>query len=108
MPIERPPDVPLGMPSLGALQMAIDAMGRHYVLPETMEHPAVRSECMRFAYLIQAYGLASTRPAPRHARIEEPPDAGSLQCASTPPFRDCSRHFGRMNQYGQTRELVDA
>ena len=51
--------MPLGMPSTEALQMATDAMRRHYVLPETMEHPAVRSECLRLAYLIQAYGLAS-------------------------------------------------
>ena len=108
MPIERPPDMRLGMPSPGALQMAIDAMGRHYVLPETMEHPAVRSECMRFAYLIQAYGLASTRPAPRHDRIEEPPDARSLQCGPTVPLRASSRHSGRMTQSSRTRELIDA
>ena len=58
--------MPLGMPSPEALQMATDAMRRHYVLPETMEHPAVRSECLRLAYLIQAYGLASTKPKSQH------------------------------------------
>jgi hypothetical protein len=55
--------VSLGTPAPEALQMATDAMRRHYVLPETMEHPAVRSECLRLAYLIQAYDLASTKPA---------------------------------------------
>ena len=46
--------------------MATVAMRRHYVLPETIEHPAVRSECLRLAYLIQAYGLASTKSEPQH------------------------------------------
>ena len=59
MPIERPHDAPLGMPSPEALQMATDAIRRRYVLPETMQHPEVRSECLRLAYLIQAFGLAS-------------------------------------------------
>ena len=108
MPIERPPDVPLGMPSLGALQMAIDAMGRHYVLPETMEHPAVRSECLRLAYLIQAYGLASTKPESQDDATEKQRDGGSLQCAPTPPFRDSSRQSGRVTPSSRTRELVDA
>ena len=45
--------------------MACDAMRRHYLLPETMEHPAVRAECLRLAYLIQAYGLAPTMPKPQ-------------------------------------------
>ena len=74
MSIKRPHDVPLGMPSPEALQMASDAMRRHYVLPETMEHPAVRAECLRLAYLIQAYGLASTKPKPQ----EKPRDAYTL------------------------------
>ena len=65
MPIERPHDLPLGMPSPEALQMATDAIRRHCVLPETMHHPAISFECMRLAYLIQAYGLASTRPEPQ-------------------------------------------
>jgi hypothetical protein len=60
MPIERPHDAPLGMPSPEALQMATEAIRRRYVLPETMQHLVVRSECMRLAYLIQAYGLATT------------------------------------------------
>jgi hypothetical protein len=72
MPIERPNDVPFGMPSPEALQMAIDAMRRDYVLPETLEHPAVRSECLRLAYLIQAYGLASTTPEPPHEGTGKP------------------------------------
>ena len=74
MSIERPHDVPLGMPSPEALQMACDAMRRHYLLPETMEHPAVRAECLRLAYLIQAYGLAPTMPKPQ----EQPRDAYTL------------------------------
>ena len=59
-PIERPciTDEPMGLPSPEALQMATDVIRRRYVLPETMERPEVRSECMRLAYLIMAYGLA--------------------------------------------------
>jgi hypothetical protein len=88
MPIERPRDVPLGMPSPEALRAATDAMRRRYVLPETMEHPAVRSECLRLAYLIQAYGLASTKPESQHERQRSlpdrdaavrPPDSGRLR-----------------------------
>ena len=57
MPIERPHHAPLGMPSPEAMQMATDAIRRRYVPPETMQHPEVRSQCMRLAYLIQAFGL---------------------------------------------------
>jgi hypothetical protein len=92
MLIERPRDVPLGMPSTEALQMAIDAMRRHYVLPETMEHPAVKAECLRLAYLIQAYGLASTRPEPQHVETEKPREA------NTP---------GRHLNSGRLRQLID-
>ena len=92
MLIERPCDVPLGMPSTEALQMATDAMRRHYVLPETMEHPAVRSECLRLAYLIQAYGLASTKPEPQHAGTEKPPDVDTAV---------------RHRDLGRLRQLVD-
>jgi hypothetical protein len=63
------------MPSAEALQMAIDAMRRHYVLPETMEHPAVKAECLRLAYLIQAYGLASIKSDPQRTGTEKPRDA---------------------------------
>ena len=74
MLIEYSGDATLGMPSPEALRMASDAMRRHYVLPETMEHPAVRAECLRLAYLIQAYGLAPTMPKPQ----EKPRDAYTL------------------------------
>jgi hypothetical protein len=70
MLIERPLDVPFGMPSPEALQLATAIIRQRYVLPETMQHPQVRSECFRFAYLIQAYGLASTNSAPRHQDIK--------------------------------------
>jgi hypothetical protein len=59
MTIECPHDVPFGMPSPEALQLATEDICRRYVLPETMQHPQVRSECMRLAYIIQAYGLAA-------------------------------------------------
>jgi hypothetical protein len=68
MPIE-PHEVPLGMLSPEALQMATDATRRCYVLPETMQHPEVRAECMELAHLVQAFGLASTKPAPHHDEI---------------------------------------
>jgi hypothetical protein len=63
---ERPHNAPFGMPSPEALQLATDAIRRRYVLPETMQHPQVRSECMRLAYMIQAYGLAGTAPLGEH------------------------------------------
>jgi hypothetical protein len=108
MSIEHPHDMPLGMPSPEALQMAIGAMGRHYVLPETMQHPVVRSECLRLAYLIQAYGWASTTPQRQDDVTEEPRDAGSLRCAPTVSFPDSSRGSGRMTQNSRTCELIDA
>ena len=108
MPRERLRDPTLGMPSPEALRMATDAMRRYYVLPETMEHPAVRSECLRLAYLIQAYGLASTKPESQDDATEEQHYCRSLRCAPTAPFRDYSRHLGRVNQNNQTRELVAA
>jgi hypothetical protein len=77
-------------------------MRRHYVLPETMEHPAVRSECLRLAYLIQAYGLASTKPEQRHDRTEE-------RSYATAPFRDSSPQLERVTpSSSRTCELVDA
>jgi hypothetical protein len=48
---------PMGRPSREALQLAPNVVRQRYVLAETMEHPEVRSECMRLAYLIMAYGL---------------------------------------------------
>lgn len=57
---KRPHDEPFGMPSVEALKMATGCIRRRYVLPETMEHPQVRAECLHLAYLIQAYGLAAT------------------------------------------------
>ena len=77
------------MPSTEALQMATDAMRRHYVLPETMEHPAVRSECLRLAYLIQAYGLASTKPEPQRAGTEKPQDVDTVRHHNL----DCQRQL---------------
>jgi hypothetical protein len=57
---ERPHDERFGMPSPEALKTATALIRRRYLLPDTMQHPQVRSECMRLAYLIQAYGLAAT------------------------------------------------
>jgi hypothetical protein len=108
MSIERPHDVPLGRPSPEAMQIATDAMSRHYVLSETMQHPVVRSECLRLAYLIQAYGWASTTPERQDGGTEEPRDAGSFQYAPKASFRDSSRESGRMTQSIRTPELVDA
>jgi hypothetical protein len=51
-------DEPMGLPSPEALQLATNVVRQRYVLPETMEHPQVRSECMRLAYMIMACGLA--------------------------------------------------
>jgi len=59
-PIERPciTNEPMGLPSPEALRLATAVIRRRYALPETMDHPQVRSECMRLAYMIMAYGLA--------------------------------------------------
>jgi hypothetical protein len=62
MPANPLPDEPMGMPSPEALKLATDVVRRRYVLPETMDHPAVRSECMRLAYLIMAYDLVPHSP----------------------------------------------
>jgi CheY-like chemotaxis protein len=56
-------DTPLGMPPPEALRMATEAMCKHYIMPETRNHPVVRSECMRLAYTLFAYGLVPTKPA---------------------------------------------
>jgi hypothetical protein len=108
MLIEYSGDAPLGMPSPEALRMASDAMRRHYVLPETMEHPAVRSECLRLAYLIQAYGLASTKPELQDDVTEKQRDGGSQRFAPTPAFPDRRRHSRRLTQDSRTREPIDA
>jgi hypothetical protein len=50
------------MPSAEALRLATGAVRLRYVLPETMLHPQVRSECMRLAYFIQACGMGSAIP----------------------------------------------
>ena len=73
MPIERPHDAPLGMPSPEALQMATDATRCCYVLPETMQHPEVMSQCLQLAYLIQSYGLMTANAEPRHVKPDKPP-----------------------------------
>ena len=96
MRVERPHEVSLGTPSLGAVQLATDAIGRHYE-PETMQHPQVRSECMRLAYLIQAFGLASTKPMPPHVKY-----------AVSPRHCDTSQHQCRMGRSDRTRELGEA
>lgn len=54
-------EMPLGMPSPEALQMAAEAMGKHYIMPETMDHPAIRSACMRLAYTLMAFGLVPSK-----------------------------------------------
>lgn len=88
MLIERPRDVPFGMPSPEAFQLATDVIRRRYVLPETMQHPRVRSECIRLAYLIQAYGLASTNSPPRQQEINNIKILDSSECAATVRFRN--------------------
>ena len=70
MRVERPREVSLGTPYLGAVQVATDAIGRHYE-PETMQHAQVRSECMRLACLIQAFGLATAKSEPSHVTVSQ-------------------------------------
>ena len=65
-PIERASQAPepYGLPSPEAIQLANNFLLRRYALPETLQHPEVRSECLRLAYMIQAYGLAVPHPPP--------------------------------------------
>jgi hypothetical protein len=101
MPVERPHDVPFGMPSPEALQIATDAIRRRYALPETMQHPEVRSECTRLAYLIQAYGLASAKSEPRHVKPDKSPLYAVSPRRRPPPLRG-------MVRMERTRELAEA
>ena len=108
MPTERPHDTPLGMPSPEALQMATDATRRCYVLPETMQHPEVRSECLRLAYLIQSYGLTTANAEPRHVKPDKPPLYAVSPRQRPPPLRrDATQHQCRVVRSDETRELAD-
>jgi len=71
MPVWAYDGIALGMPSREALRVATDAMRSRYVLPETLQHHEVRSECLRLAYFIHAYGLTSAAPASRRYRSEK-------------------------------------
>jgi CheY-like chemotaxis protein len=64
------PDSSIGPLSAEALQIATDAISRHYVLPETRWHPAIQSASMELAYLLMAYGLVSTKLEPTAIRSE--------------------------------------
>ena len=55
-------------PSPEALHLATAVIQRGYILPETMEHPVVKSETINLAFLIMAWGLAPTGAACRAAR----------------------------------------
>jgi len=100
MPTERPHDTPLGMPSPEALQMATDATRCCYVLPETMQHPEVMSQCLWLAYLIQSYGLMTANAEPRHVKPDKPPHAVSPR-RRPPALRNIVRS-------DRTRELAEA
>ena len=77
MPFQGYDVILLGMPSPEALLAATNAMRSRCVLPETLQHHEVKSECLRLAYLIQAYGLTSTAPASRRDRSEKLSDGAS-------------------------------
>lgn len=94
-------DVPLGMPSPEALQMATGAIRRRYVLPETMQHPEVRSECLRLAYLVQSYGLTTANAEPRHVKPDKPPLYAVSPRRRPPPLRS-------MVRINRPRELAEA
>lgn len=53
-----------------ALQMATDAIGRHNVLPETNQHPAMQSASLQLAYLLMAYGLVPADQDPAKAGLD--------------------------------------
>ena len=72
------PGLPMGLPSPQALQMATDAIGRHFVLPETRQHPVIKSAAMELAYLLMAYGLVPSEPAAQPGMTEKPCAAEGL------------------------------
>ncbi len=84
-------DRPMGLPSVEAMQMAADALSRHYVLPETMQHPAIRSATKRLAYTLMAYGMAPTGPEPAAARSAIPIQQSNPARLDQP--RDTGRHI---------------
>jgi hypothetical protein len=45
-----------------ALRTATNALCRHYILPETLLHPAVVDQARELARLLSAYGLVPTEP----------------------------------------------
>jgi hypothetical protein len=45
-----------------ALRTATNALRRHYILPETLLHPAVVDQVRELARLLSAYGLVPTEP----------------------------------------------
>jgi hypothetical protein len=109
MPIERPHDVPPGIPSPEALQRATDATRRCYVLPETMQHPEVRSQCLQLAYLIQSYGLTTANAEPRHVKPDKPPLYPVSPRRGPPSLRrDATQLRCRVVQSDEMRELAEA
>ena len=104
MLIERPPEVPFGMPSPEALQLATAVIRQRYVLPETMQHPQVRSECIHLAYLVQAYGLASTNTAPHHPGISNIKMLASNERAASAPPSNVPRAKGVCRTNVRSRE----
>ncbi len=98
----------LGMPSPEALQLATEVIRRRYILPETMRHPAVRSECLRLAYLIMAYGLAPPEPE-GHARARAAQRQGEMRRPATPrePRGGPPRGRDRDTEAVRGRERVD-
>ena len=102
---ERPHDT-LGMPSPEALQMATGAIRRRYVLPETMQHPEVGSECLRLAYLIQSYGLTTAKLRPRYDKVAKSLDVVSPRLGPPLLRRDAAQHQCRVVRSNETRELA--
>jgi hypothetical protein len=100
-------DVPLGIPSPEALQMATDAIRRCYVLPETMQHPEVKSECLRLAYLIQSYGLTTAKLGPRQDKVAKSLDVVSLRRGPPLLHRDGTQPRCRVARNDETRELAE-
>lgn len=80
----RGSEQPMGEPSAEALVMASGAVGRHFVLAETRQHPVIQSAARRLAYLLMAYGLAPTKTKPVAAQ------QGNAQSAEG--ARDSARH----------------
>jgi hypothetical protein len=104
---------PAGLPSPEALKMATEALGQHYVLPETLREPVVVAEAIQLAYLLSAYGLVPTQPRPAAAQSDVARDDARNLSRTKARFdrpRCAHRHGGHalVDDHASAMELAGA